>query len=64
MTTYDGSMMEKCDSVTALCSWLASSVLQGPGGGAEEVLFPDPSPSQQPGVQHSFVKEHFQAQYK
>ncbi|XP_031726653.1 ubiquitin carboxyl-terminal hydrolase 43 isoform X1 [Anarrhichthys ocellatus] len=34
---------------------------KGPGG-AEELLFPDPS--QQPGVQHSFVQEHFQAQYK
>ncbi|XP_068575239.1 ubiquitin carboxyl-terminal hydrolase 43 [Cebidichthys violaceus] len=31
-------------------------------GGAEELLFPDPS--QQPRVQHSFVQEHFQAQYK
>ncbi|XP_051244016.1 ubiquitin carboxyl-terminal hydrolase 43-like isoform X2 [Dicentrarchus labrax] len=34
---------------------------KGPSG-AEEVLSPDPS--QQPGVQHSFVQEHFQAQYK
>nr|XP_046270476.1 ubiquitin carboxyl-terminal hydrolase 43-like isoform X2 [Scatophagus argus] len=36
---------------------------KGPGG-AEEVLSPDLSQSQQPGVQHSFVQEHFQAQYK
>ncbi|XP_069557346.1 ubiquitin carboxyl-terminal hydrolase 43 [Brachyistius frenatus] len=36
---------------------------KGPGG-AEEVLSPDPLPSQQPRVQHSFVQEHFQAQYK
>lgn len=36
---------------------------QGPGGG-EEMLTPDQSQSQQPGLQHSFVKEHFQAQYK
>uniref|UniRef100_A0A3Q3LU84 ubiquitinyl hydrolase 1 n=1 Tax=Mastacembelus armatus TaxID=205130 RepID=A0A3Q3LU84_9TELE len=40
-----------------------SSVLQGPGG-AEEVLSPDAYQSQQPRVQHSFVQEHFQAQYK
>ncbi|XP_005738061.1 ubiquitin carboxyl-terminal hydrolase 43 [Pundamilia nyererei] len=32
--------------------------------GAEEVPSPDPSQSQQPRVQHSFVQEHFQAQYK
>lgn len=37
--------------------------VKGPGG-AEEVLSPDPSQSQQPRVQHSFVQEHFQAQYK
>ncbi|XP_060946086.1 ubiquitin carboxyl-terminal hydrolase 43 [Limanda limanda] len=40
---------------------------QGPGG-AEEAPSSDPSPSQsqsqQPRVQHSFVQEHFQAQYK
>ncbi|XP_039979657.1 ubiquitin carboxyl-terminal hydrolase 43 isoform X2 [Xiphias gladius] len=36
---------------------------KGPGG-AEEVLSPDPSQSQLPQVQHSFVQEHFQAQYK
>lgn len=54
---------EQCGSVTALCLWVASFVLQGPGG-AEEVLSPDPSQSQQPGVQHSFVQELFQAQYK
>lgn len=36
---------------------------KGPGG-AEEVLCPDPSQTQQPRVQHSFVQEHFQAQYK
>lgn len=41
----------------------ASYVLQGPGG-AEEVLSPDPPQSQQPRVHHSFVQEHFQAQYK
>ncbi|KAM3598553.1 uncharacterized protein V6R79_019508 [Siganus canaliculatus] len=33
-------------------------------GGSEEVLSSDPSQSQQPGVQHSFVQELFQAQYK
>lgn len=42
---------------------LAFSVLQAPDVG-EEVLTPDQSQSQQPGLQHSFVKEHFQAQYK
>ncbi|XP_040046969.2 ubiquitin carboxyl-terminal hydrolase 43 isoform X1 [Gasterosteus aculeatus] len=36
---------------------------KGPGG-AEEVLFPDPSQSEQLRIQHSFVQEHFQAQYK
>ncbi|XP_040919352.1 ubiquitin carboxyl-terminal hydrolase 43 isoform X2 [Toxotes jaculatrix] len=36
---------------------------KGPGG-AEEALSPDPSQSQQPRIQHSFVQEHFQAQYK
>ncbi|XP_028268564.1 ubiquitin carboxyl-terminal hydrolase 43 [Parambassis ranga] len=36
---------------------------KGPSG-AEEVLAPDPPQSQQPRVQHSFVQEHFQAQYK
>ncbi|XP_061567338.1 ubiquitin carboxyl-terminal hydrolase 43 isoform X1 [Cololabis saira] len=36
---------------------------KGPGGG-EEVAYPDPIQSQQPNVQHSFVQEHFQAQYK
>uniref|UniRef100_A0A3Q4FY46 ubiquitinyl hydrolase 1 n=1 Tax=Neolamprologus brichardi TaxID=32507 RepID=A0A3Q4FY46_NEOBR len=30
----------------------------------DEVPSPDPSQSQQPRVQHSFVQEHFQAQYK
>ncbi|XP_068193807.1 ubiquitin carboxyl-terminal hydrolase 43 isoform X2 [Antennarius striatus] len=32
--------------------------------GVDEMPSPDPSQSQQPGVQHSFVQEHFQAQYK
>lgn len=32
--------------------------------GADEVLPPDPFQSQQPRIQHSFVQEHFQAQYK
>ncbi|KAM4635716.1 ubiquitin carboxyl-terminal hydrolase 43 isoform 1-T1 [Polymixia lowei] len=38
---------------------------KGPGGG-EEMLSADSSQSQaqQPGVRHSFVQEHFQAQYK
>uniref|UniRef100_UPI003AAEA8FE ubiquitin carboxyl-terminal hydrolase 43-like n=1 Tax=Centroberyx gerrardi TaxID=166262 RepID=UPI003AAEA8FE len=38
---------------------------KGPGG-AEEMLSPDPSQSQsqQPRARHSFVQEHFQAQYK
>ncbi|KAM4717512.1 ubiquitin carboxyl-terminal hydrolase 43 [Anableps anableps] len=36
---------------------------KGPGG-AEEVSCPDPIQSQQPRIQHSFVQEHFQAQYK
>ncbi|XP_041862524.1 ubiquitin carboxyl-terminal hydrolase 43 isoform X2 [Melanotaenia boesemani] len=36
---------------------------KGPGG-AEEVFYPDPIQSQQLKVQHSFVQEHFQAQYK
>ena len=59
---YDGSF-EECVSATVLCSWVTSSVLQGPGG-AEEAAHPDPIQSQQPGVHHSFVQEHFQAQYK
>lgn len=54
---------EGSESVTALCLRVASSLLQGPGG-AEEVLCPDPSQCQQIRVQHSFVQEHFQAQYK
>ncbi|CAN9505793.1 unnamed protein product [Ophioblennius macclurei] len=33
-------------------------------GGDEETPPPDPAPSQQPRVQHSFVQELFQAQYK
>ncbi|XP_037331274.2 ubiquitin carboxyl-terminal hydrolase 43 isoform X1 [Pungitius pungitius] len=36
---------------------------KGPSG-AEEVLFPDPSQSEQLRIQNSFVQEHFQAQYK
>lgn len=36
-------------------------LLQGPAGADEE---PDPSQCQQLRVQHSFVQEHFQAQYK
>ncbi|KAM8843992.1 ubiquitin carboxyl-terminal hydrolase 43 isoform 2-T6 [Spinachia spinachia] len=36
---------------------------KGPSG-AQEVLFPDPCQSEQLRVQHSFVQEHFQAQYK
>ncbi|XP_054891437.1 ubiquitin carboxyl-terminal hydrolase 43 isoform X1 [Poeciliopsis prolifica] len=36
---------------------------KGPGG-ADEAPCPDPIPSQQPRAQHSFVQEHFQAQYK
>ncbi|XP_054615322.1 ubiquitin carboxyl-terminal hydrolase 43 isoform X2 [Dunckerocampus dactyliophorus] len=32
--------------------------------GDENLLDPDPSQAQQPTVQHSFVQEHFQAQYK
>ncbi|KAM3864214.1 ubiquitin carboxyl-terminal hydrolase 43 [Diretmus argenteus] len=36
---------------------------KGPSG-AEEVLSSDLSQSQQPRVRHSFVQEHFQAQYK
>ncbi|MED6266532.1 Ubiquitin carboxyl-terminal hydrolase 43 [Characodon lateralis] len=32
--------------------------------GVEEVPCPDPIQSQQPRTQHSFVQEHFQAQYK
>lgn len=39
------------------------SVLQGDEGG-EEVQYPGQSQPQQDGLQHSFVKEHFQAQYK
>ncbi|XP_029014327.1 ubiquitin carboxyl-terminal hydrolase 43 isoform X2 [Betta splendens] len=35
----------------------------GPSG-ADEAQPPDPARSQQPRVQHSFVQEHFQAQYK
>ncbi|XP_038162233.1 ubiquitin carboxyl-terminal hydrolase 43-like [Cyprinodon tularosa] len=33
-------------------------------GGAEKGSCPDPIQSQQPRIQHSFVQEHFQAQYK
>ncbi|KAM9843138.1 ubiquitin carboxyl-terminal hydrolase 43 [Aulostomus maculatus] len=33
-------------------------------GGVEEGLFPDLSQVQQPRVQHTFVQEHFQAQYR
>ncbi|KAM9745609.1 ubiquitin carboxyl-terminal hydrolase 43 [Menidia menidia] len=36
---------------------------RGPGGADEEV-YPDPIQSQQPKAHHSFVQEHFQAQYK
>lgn len=40
-----------------------SSVLQGPGE-AEEVSCPDQTQTQNHRIQHSFVQEHFQAQYK
>lgn len=43
--------------------FLFFSVLQGDDGG-EEVQHPGQSQPQQDGLQHSFVKEHFQAQYK
>lgn len=56
--------MMSLKNVTVLCLWLASSVLQGNGGAEEEVLSPDASQSQEPEAQYSFVKEHFQAQYK
>uniref|UniRef100_A0A8C9XNU6 ubiquitinyl hydrolase 1 n=1 Tax=Sander lucioperca TaxID=283035 RepID=A0A8C9XNU6_SANLU len=44
--------------------WLLDRVHEDGPGGAEELLSPDPSQSQQPSVQHSFVQELFQAQYK
>lgn len=39
------------------------SVFQGDHG-SEEVQYPSQSQPQQEDLQHSFVKEHFQAQYK
>lgn len=56
-------IFNKCASGAEMCLCVASFVLQGPVG-AEEVPYPDPSQSQQPRAQHSFVQEHFQAQYK
>lgn len=39
------------------------SLFQGPGI-SEEAMVTEPPHSQQPGARHSFVQEHFQAQYK
>lgn len=49
--------------VMSMTFFLFFSVLQGDDGG-EEVQHPGQSQPQQDGLQHSFVKEHFQAQYK
>uniref|UniRef100_A0A8C9XLL5 ubiquitinyl hydrolase 1 n=1 Tax=Sander lucioperca TaxID=283035 RepID=A0A8C9XLL5_SANLU len=44
--------------------WLLDRVHEDVNLASEELLSPDPSQSQQPSVQHSFVQELFQAQYK
>lgn len=49
--------------VMLMTFFFSFSVLQGDDG-CEEVQYPCQSQPQQDGVQHSFVKEHFQAQYK
>lgn len=58
--------MTTCDEVYIIMLmpfFFSFSVLQGDDGG-EEVQHPGQSQPQQDGLQHSFVKEHFQAQYK
>lgn len=50
--------------VMSMTFYLFFSLLQGDDGGEVEVQRPGQSQPQQDGLQHSFVKEHFQAQYK
>ncbi|KAM7386371.1 hypothetical protein PAMA_009137 [Pampus argenteus] len=60
-------LLDRVHEDVSLASHNNNNKTKAPGkgpGGAEEVLSPDPSQSQQPRVQHSFVQEHFQAQYK
>lgn len=49
--------------VILMTFFFSFSILQGDDRG-EEVQYPHRSQPQQDGLQHSFVKEHFQAQYK
>ncbi|XP_062294643.1 ubiquitin carboxyl-terminal hydrolase 43 [Scomber scombrus] len=61
-------LLDRVHEDVSLASHNNNNKTKAPGkgpGGAEEVLSPDPTQSQQqPSVQHSFVQEHFQAQYK
>ncbi|XP_022046390.2 ubiquitin carboxyl-terminal hydrolase 43 [Acanthochromis polyacanthus] len=60
-------LLDRVHEDVILASHNNNNKTKAPGkgsAGAEEVLSPDPCPSQQPRVQHSFVQEHFQAQYK
>lgn len=60
-------LLDRVHEDVNLASHNNNNKAKGPGkgpGGAEEVPSPDLSQSQQPSVQHSFVQEHFQAQYK
>uniref|UniRef100_A0A672QL99 ubiquitinyl hydrolase 1 n=1 Tax=Sinocyclocheilus grahami TaxID=75366 RepID=A0A672QL99_SINGR len=44
--------------------WLLDCVHEDGSVGLEESSCPSPANSQQPGTRHSFVQEHFQAQYR
>nr|XP_020478760.1 ubiquitin carboxyl-terminal hydrolase 43-like [Monopterus albus] len=60
-------LLDRVHEDVSLASHNNNNKTKAPGkgpGGAEEVLCPDLPKSQQPRVQHSFVQEHFQAQYK
>lgn len=55
--------LQEIYSILLFCWWPSFSVLQG-NDGSEEIQYSDQSQPEQEGFQHSFVKEHFQAQYK
>ncbi|XP_035036928.2 ubiquitin carboxyl-terminal hydrolase 43 [Hippoglossus stenolepis] len=60
-------LLDRVHEDVNLASHNNNNMTKAPGqvpGGTEEAPSPDPSQSQQPRVQHSFVQEHFQAQYK
>lgn len=60
-------LLDRVHEDVILASHNNNNKIKAPGkgpGGAEEVLHPEPIQTQQLKVQHSFVQEHFQAQYK